>query len=123
LLSRQTGLTVDRREVDLAASAKINRYAHQVTAGNGLAARWLTVEVTAVARRDSIDAEAINTEAVLLGRQADVIDDAERRRSAIRALLDSRSEAVWIKDIEALMSLYSPDLDIDRALIPGRTRN
>jgi len=50
--------------------------------------------------------EAINTEIVLLGRQADAIDDAERSRSEIRALLDSRSEAVRIKDIDRLMSLY-----------------
>jgi ketosteroid isomerase-like protein len=62
--------------------------------------------------------EAINTEAVLLGRQADVIDDAERRRSAIRALLDNRSEAVRIKDIEALMSLYSPDV-VYFDVVPG----
>ena len=37
------------------ASAQIDRYAHRVTAGKGLAARWLTVEVAAVARRDGID--------------------------------------------------------------------
>ncbi|HEU4909781.1 MAG TPA: YceI family protein [Propionibacteriaceae bacterium] len=46
----------DDEELILRASAKIDRYAHQVTAGKGLAARWLTVEVTAIARRDSIDA-------------------------------------------------------------------
>jgi len=40
----------------LRASAKIDRYAHRVTAGKGLAARWLTIEVTAIARKDSIDA-------------------------------------------------------------------
>jgi polyisoprenoid-binding protein YceI len=54
-------LTLDELRRDdgkliLRASAKIDRYAHQVTAGKGLAARWLTVEVTAIARRDSIDA-------------------------------------------------------------------
>jgi polyisoprenoid-binding protein YceI len=54
-------LTIDELRRDdgkliLRASAKIDRYAHQVTAGKGLAARWLTVEVTAIARRDSIDA-------------------------------------------------------------------
>jgi polyisoprenoid-binding protein YceI len=46
----------DDEELILRASAKIDRYAHQVTAGKGLAARWLTVEVTAIAGRDSIDA-------------------------------------------------------------------
>jgi hypothetical protein len=41
----------------LRASAKIDRYAHRVTAGKvGLAARWLTIEVTVIARRDSVDA-------------------------------------------------------------------
>ena len=39
--------------VDLAGSAEVDRYAHQI-AGQGLAARWLTVEVTAIARRDRI---------------------------------------------------------------------
>ena len=46
----------DDEELILRASAKIDRYAHQVTAGRGLAARWLTVEVTAIATRDSRDA-------------------------------------------------------------------
>jgi polyisoprenoid-binding protein YceI len=45
----------DDGELILRASARIDRYAHQVTAGKGLAARWLTVEVTAVARRHSLD--------------------------------------------------------------------
>jgi hypothetical protein len=55
-------LTLDelRRDDDegliFRASAKIDRYAHQVTAGKGLAARWLIVQVTAIARKDSIDA-------------------------------------------------------------------
>jgi ketosteroid isomerase-like protein len=31
-------------------------------------------------------------------------------QSEVRALLDSRSEAIWIKDIDRLMSLYSPDI-------------
>jgi ketosteroid isomerase-like protein len=30
--------------------------------------------------------------------------------SEISALFDSRSEAAWIKDIDQLMSLYSPDI-------------
>ncbi|HEU4909780.1 MAG TPA: nuclear transport factor 2 family protein, partial [Propionibacteriaceae bacterium] len=62
--------------------------------------------------------EAFNTETVLLGRPADVIDDAERSRSEIRALLDSRSEAVRIKDIDRLMSLYSPDV-VYFDVVPG----
>jgi polyisoprenoid-binding protein YceI len=49
----------DAGELILRASAKIDRYAHQVTAGKGLAARWLTVEITAIARMDSIDPDAI----------------------------------------------------------------
>ena len=62
--------------------------------------------------------EAINTETVLLGRPADVIDDAERRRSEVGGLLDSRSEAVRIKDIVRLMSLYSPDV-VYFDVVPG----
>ena len=31
-------------------------------------------------------------------------------QSEVRALLDSRSEAIWIKDIDQLMSFYSPDI-------------
>ena len=46
----------DAGELILRASAKVDRYAHQVTAAKGLAARWLTVEVTAIAKRDRIDA-------------------------------------------------------------------
>jgi polyisoprenoid-binding protein YceI len=46
----------DDEELILRASAKIDRYAHRVTVGKGLAARWLTVKITAIARRDSIDA-------------------------------------------------------------------
>ena len=45
----------DDGKLILRASAQIDRYAHRVTAGKGLAARWLTVEVAAVARRDGID--------------------------------------------------------------------
>jgi polyisoprenoid-binding protein YceI len=45
----------DDGELILRASAKIDRYAHGVTAGKGMAARWLTVEVTAIARRDNVD--------------------------------------------------------------------
>jgi polyisoprenoid-binding protein YceI len=40
-----------RGELTVRASTKVDRYAHRVTAGRGLAARWLTVEVTATARR------------------------------------------------------------------------
>jgi polyisoprenoid-binding protein YceI len=46
----------DADELILRASAKVDRYAHQVTGAKGLAARWLTVAVTAIARKDSIDA-------------------------------------------------------------------
>lgn len=46
----------DAGELILRASAKVDRYAHQITGAKGLAARWLTVEVTAIARRDRIDA-------------------------------------------------------------------
>jgi polyisoprenoid-binding protein YceI len=35
-------------ELTLRATARIDRYAHQITAGKGLAARWLTIEITAV---------------------------------------------------------------------------
>jgi ketosteroid isomerase-like protein len=31
-------------------------------------------------------------------------------QSEVRALLDSRSEAIWTKDIDQLMSFYSPDV-------------
>ena len=31
-------------------------------------------------------------------------------QAEVRGLLDSRSEAVWIKDIDRLMSFYSPDI-------------
>jgi ketosteroid isomerase-like protein len=62
--------------------------------------------------------EAINTETVLRGGPADVIDDAACRRSEIRALLDSRSEAVRIKDIDGLMSLYAPDV-VYFDVVPG----
>jgi polyisoprenoid-binding protein YceI len=44
----------DDGELIVRASAKIDRYAHKVTAGKGLAARWLTVEITASA--GSVDA-------------------------------------------------------------------
>ena len=36
----------------------------------------------------------------------------------VRALLDSRSEAVWIKDIDRLMSFYSPDI-VYFDVVPG----
>jgi hypothetical protein len=49
----------DAGELILRASAKVDRYAHQLTAGRGLAARWLTIEITAIARMDSIDPDAI----------------------------------------------------------------
>jgi polyisoprenoid-binding protein YceI len=47
---------LDDGKLILRASAKIDRYAHRVTGGKGLAARWLTIEVTAIARKDSVDA-------------------------------------------------------------------
>ena len=62
--------------------------------------------------------EAVVTQSVLLGHQADVINDAERSRSEVRALLDSRSDAVRIKDIDRLMSLYSPDV-VYYDVVPG----
>ena len=64
----------DAGELILRASAKVDRYAHQVTAAKGLAARWLTIEVTAIARRIASMPDASKTRTVLLGRQADVID-------------------------------------------------
>lgn len=42
-------------ELTLRASTKIDRYAHHVTAGRGFVARWLTIEVTATARRENTD--------------------------------------------------------------------
>jgi polyisoprenoid-binding protein YceI len=36
-------------EVTLRASARVDRYAHKVTAGKGLVGRWLTFDITAVA--------------------------------------------------------------------------
>src|SRR5215204_1366149 len=38
--------------------------------------------------------------------------------SEVRALLDSRSEAVWTKDIDRLMSFYSPDI-VYFDIVPG----
>jgi ketosteroid isomerase-like protein len=38
--------------------------------------------------------------------------------SEVRALLDSRSEAVWIKDIDRLMSFYSRDI-VYFDVVPG----
>jgi polyisoprenoid-binding protein YceI len=38
-------------ELALHATAKIDRYAHGVTAGKGLAGRWLDIDITAVATR------------------------------------------------------------------------
>jgi ketosteroid isomerase-like protein len=38
--------------------------------------------------------------------------------SEVGALLDSRSEAVWIKDIDRLMSFYSPDI-VYFDVVPG----
>ena len=46
----------------LRASAKIDRYAHGVTAGKGLAARWLTVEVTATAEKSISHGFATNAD-------------------------------------------------------------
>jgi ketosteroid isomerase-like protein len=39
-------------------------------------------------------------------------------QSEVRALLDSRSEAIWTKDIDRLMSFYSPDV-VYFDLVPG----
>ena len=39
-------------------------------------------------------------------------------QSEIRALLDGRSEAVWTKDIDRLMSFYSPDI-VYFDIVPG----
>ena len=39
-------------------------------------------------------------------------------QSEIRALLDSRSEAVWTKDVDRLMSFYSPDI-VYFDIVPG----
>jgi ketosteroid isomerase-like protein len=39
-------------------------------------------------------------------------------QSEVRALLDSRSEAIQLKDIDRLMSLYSPDI-VYFDLVPG----
>jgi ketosteroid isomerase-like protein len=39
-------------------------------------------------------------------------------QSEVRALLDSRSEAVWTKDIDRLMSFYSPDI-VYFDIVPG----
>jgi ketosteroid isomerase-like protein len=39
-------------------------------------------------------------------------------QSEIKALLDGRSEAIWIKDIDRLMSFYSPDI-VYFDLVPG----
>jgi ketosteroid isomerase-like protein len=39
-------------------------------------------------------------------------------QSEIRALLDSRSEAVWTKDIDRLVSFYSPDI-VYFDVVPG----
>jgi ketosteroid isomerase-like protein len=38
--------------------------------------------------------------------------------SEVRALLDRRSEAVWTKDIDRLMSFYSPDI-VYFDIVPG----
>jgi ketosteroid isomerase-like protein len=38
--------------------------------------------------------------------------------SEIRAVLDGRAEAVWVKDIDRLMSFYSPDI-VYFDVVPG----
>jgi hypothetical protein len=40
--------------VSIRAHAVIDRYAHGVTAGKGMAGRWLTVDVTAIACREVV---------------------------------------------------------------------
>jgi ketosteroid isomerase-like protein len=37
-------------------------------------------------------------------------DGMVKTQSDVEVLFDSRSEAIWMKDIERLMSLYSPDI-------------
>jgi ketosteroid isomerase-like protein len=39
-------------------------------------------------------------------------------QSEVKALLDGRSEAVWVKDIDRLMPFYSPDI-VYFDLVPG----
>jgi ketosteroid isomerase-like protein len=39
-------------------------------------------------------------------------------QSEVKALLDSRSEAVWVKDIDRLLSFYSPDI-VYFDVVPG----
>lgn len=62
--------------------------------------------------------EAINTETVRPEHQGDGMDDGEHGRSEIRAVLASRSQAVRIKDIDRLMSLYSPNV-VYFDVVPG----
>jgi ketosteroid isomerase-like protein len=45
-------------------------------------------------------------------------DSMASTQSEVRALLDSRSEAIWMKDIDRLMSFYSPDV-VYFDLVPG----
>jgi len=45
----------DGGQLRLLASARIDRYAHRVTAGKGLAARWLTVQIDATATPANTD--------------------------------------------------------------------
>jgi polyisoprenoid-binding protein YceI len=42
-------LTHDAGNLRMRATARIDRYAHEVTTGKGMAARWRTVEITALA--------------------------------------------------------------------------
>lgn len=44
-------LHVNPEELTLRATTRVDRYAHHVTAGKGMAARWLTIEITATATR------------------------------------------------------------------------
>jgi ketosteroid isomerase-like protein len=39
-------------------------------------------------------------------------------QSEVKALLDSRSDAVWVKDIDRLLSFYSPDI-VYFDVVPG----
>lgn len=48
-------LTDNAGELTVRATTTIDRYAHQVTAGKGLAARRLAVDITATARRTNTD--------------------------------------------------------------------
>jgi ketosteroid isomerase-like protein len=45
-------------------------------------------------------------------------DGMASTESEVSALLDSRSEAVWLKDVDRLLSFYSPDI-VYFDIVPG----